>query len=77
MGRSRFLICIFKRYMAILACSVTCFLACRKETRFGENSSLVFVFVNNFKNCLVKFKTKFFSFSGSEYDDYRFGFVNR
>ena len=39
MGRSRFLIRIFKRNMAFLACSVTCFLACRKETRFGENSS--------------------------------------
>ena len=31
MGRSRFFIRIFKRYMAFLACSSTCFLAFRKE----------------------------------------------
>ena len=31
MGRSRILISIFKRYLAFLACSVACFLACRKE----------------------------------------------
>ena len=29
--RSRFLIRIFKRYMAFFACSVTCFLAFRNE----------------------------------------------
>ena len=31
MGRSRFFIRIFKRYMAFLACSSTCFLAFRKK----------------------------------------------
>ena len=76
MGRSRFFIRIFKRYIVFLACSVKCFLACKKEPDL-EKTVQVFAFVHNFKNYLAKFQTKFFSFSGSEYDDIRFGFVNR